>query len=220
MIGNDWDNELSTVFNGEGFKKFYHIVEHEYATKTIFPPKNYIFNALKLTSYKDVKVVIVGQDPYHGVNEAHGLSFSVQKGVKVPPSLKNIYKELYDDLGVKPCDNGDLTRWAKQGVLLLNSVLTVEKDKPASHKNIGWEQFSDEVIKKVNEKNTPVVFILWGNFAKSKAKYITNPIHLVITSPHPSPFSAYSGFFGSKPFSRTNEFLRKNNMKEIDWKID
>ena len=217
MIGNDWDNELSTVFNGEGFKKFYHIIEHEYATKTIFPPKNYIFNALKLTSYKDVKVVIVGQDPYHGVNEAHGLSFSVQKGVKVPPSLKNIYKELYDDLGVKPCDNGDLTRWAKQGVLLLNSVLTVEKDKPASHKNLGWERLTDYIIKLLDNKEDPVVFILWGNFAKSKSSLITNHKHLVITSPHPSPFSARYGFFGSKPFSKTNDFLIKNHLKPINW---
>lgn len=217
MIGNDWDNELSTVFNGEGFKKFYHIIEHEYATKTIFPPKNYIFNALKLTSYKDVKVVIVGQDPYHGVNEAHGLSFSVQKGVKVPPSLKNIYKELYDDLGVKPCDNGDLTRWAKQGVLLLNSVLTVEKDKPASHKNLGWERLTDYIIKLLDNKEDPVVFILWGNFAKSKSSLITNPKHLVITSPHPSPFSARYGFFGSKPFSKTNDFLSKNHLEPINW---
>ena len=215
MIGNDWDNELSTVFNGEGFKKFYHIVEHEYATKTIFPPKDYIFNALKLTSYKDVKVVIVGQDPYHGVNEAHGLSFSVQKGVKVPPSLKNIYKELYDDLGVKPCDNGDLTRWAKQGVLLLNSVLTVEKDKPASHKNLGWERLTDYIIKLLDNKEDPVVFILWGNFAKSKSSLITNPKHLVITSPHPSPFSARYSFFGSKPFSKTNDFLIKNHLEPI-----
>lgn len=217
MIGNDWDNELSTVFNGEGFKKFYHIIEHEYATKTIFPPKNYIFNALKLTSYKDVKVVIVGQDPYHGVNEAHGLSFSVQKGVKVPPSLKNIYKELYDDLGVKSCDNGDLTRWAKQGVLLLNSVLTVEKDKPASHKNLGWERLTDYIIKLLDNKENPVVFILWGNFAKSKSSLITNPKHLVITSPHPSPFSARNGFFGSKPFSKTNDFLKKNHLEPINW---
>ena len=217
MIGNDWDNELSTVFNWEGFKKFYHIVEHEYATKTIFPPKDYIFNALKLTSYKDVKVVIVGQDPYHGVNEAHGLSFSVQKGVKVPPSLKNIYKELYDDLGVKPCDNGDLTRWAKQGVLLLNSVLTVEKDKPASHKNLGWERLTDYIIKLLDNKEDPVVFILWGNFAKSKSSLITNPKHLVITSPHPSPFSARYGFFGSKPFSKTNDFLIKNHLEPINW---
>lgn len=217
MIGNDWDNKLSTVFNGEGFKKFYHIIEHEYATKTIFPPKNYIFNALKLTSYKDVKVVIVGQDPYHGVNEAHGLSFSVQKGVKVPPSLKNIYKELYDDLGVKPCDNGDLTRWARQGVLLLNSVLTVEKDKPASHKNLGWERLTDYIIKLLDNKEDPVVFILWGNFAKSKSSLITNPKHLVITSPHPSPFSARYGFFGSKPFSKTNDFLIKNHLKPINW---
>ena len=195
-------------------------INKEYREKTIFPPKSNILRAFKLTDYDNVKVVILGQDPYHGINEANGLAFSVSKGVRLPPSLQNIYKELYNDLGITVSTNGDLEKWAREGVLLLNSVFTVEKDKPASHKNIGWEQFSDEVIKKVNEKTTPVVFILWGSFAKSKAKYITNPIHLVITSPHPSPFSAYSGFFGSKPFSRTNEFLRKNNMKEIDWKID
>lgn len=218
MIGNDWDEELSIVWNSPGFKKFMNVVNHEYDTKTIFPPKNYIFNALKLTSYQDVKVVIVGQDPYHGEGEAHGLSFSVQKGIKVPPSLQNIYKELDSDLGIPPRDNGDLTGWAKEGVLLLNAVLTVEKDKPASHRNLGWERLTDYIIEKVNQKDTPVVFILWGNFAKEKAKYITNPIHYVITSPHPSPFSANYGFFGSKPFSKTNEFLKKNHLKEIDWR--
>ena len=220
MIGNSWDEILKDEYQKDYFKNIAMFINKEYREKTIFPPKSNILRAFKLTDYDNVKVVIRGQDPYHGINEANGLAFSVSKGVRLPPSLQNIYKELYNDLGITVSSNGDLEKWAREGVLLLNSVFTVEKDKPASHKNIGWEQFSDEVIKKVNEKNTPVVFILWGNFAKSKAKYITNPIHLVITSPHPSPFSAYSGFFGSKPFSRTNEFLRKNNIKEIDWKID
>ncbi len=190
---------------------------HEYEVKTIFPPKDYIFNALKLTSFKDTKVVIVGQDPYHGKGEAHGLSFSVQKGIKIPPSLQNIYKELENDLGIPPKDNGDLTGWAKQGVLLLNAVLTVEKDKAASHRNLGWEPLTDYIIKLLNKKGEPVVFILWGNFAKEKAKLITNPNHYIITSPHPSPFSAYSGFFGSKPFSKTNNYLKTKNIKPIDW---
>lgn len=217
MIGNDWDELLKVVWNSPGFNNFYHKILHEYDIKTIYPPKDYIFNALKLTSYKDTKVVIVGQDPYHGEHQAHGLSFSVQKGVKVPPSLQNIYKELYDDLGVPIRKDGDLTGWAKQGVLLLNAVLTVEKDKAASHRNWGWELLTDYIIKVLNMKEEPVVFILWGNFAKEKAKLITNPHHYIITSPHPSPFSAYSGFFGSKPFSKTNDYLVKNNLKSIDW---
>ena len=220
MIGNSWDEVLKDEYKKDYFKNIAMFINKEYREKTIFPPKSDILRAFKLTDYDNVKVVILGQDPYHGINEANGLAFSVSKGVRLPPSLQNIYKELYNDLGITVSQNGDLEKWAKEGVLLLNSVFTVEKDKPASHKNIGWEQFSDEVIKKVNEKPTPVVFILWGNFAKSKAKYITNPIHLVITSPHPSPFSAYSGFFGSKPFSKTNDFLSENNIKEIDWKID
>lgn len=217
MIGNDWDELLKVVWNSPGFNNFYHKILHEYDIKTIYPPKDYIFNALKLTSYKDTKVVIVGQDPYHGEHQAHGLSFSVQKGVKVPPSLQNIYKELYDDLGVPIRNDGDLTGWAKQGVLLLNAVLTVEKDKAASHRNWGWGLLTDYIIKVLNMKEEPVVFILWGNFAKEKAKLITNPHHYIITSPHPSPFSAYSGFFGSKPFSKTNDYLVKNNLKSIDW---
>ena len=217
MIGNDWDELLKVVWNSPGFNNFYHKILHEYDIKTIYPPKDYIFNALKLTSYKDTKVVIVGQDPYHGEHQAHGLSFSVQKGVKVPPSLQNIYKELYDNLGVPIRNDGDLTGWAKQGVLLLNAVLTVEKDKAASHRNWGWELLTDYIIKVLNMKEEPVVFILWGNFAKEKAKLITNPHHYIITSPHPSPFSAYSGFFGSKPFSKTNDYLVKNNLKSIDW---
>ena len=217
MIGNDWDKKLSVIWNSEGFKKFYHIVEEEYNNKTIFPPKDNIFEALKLTSYENTRVVIVGQDPYHGVGEAHGLSFSVQKGDKVPPSLQNIYKELYDDLGIPPKKDGDLSNWAKSGVLLLNAVLTVVKDTPASHRKLGWERLTDYIIKVLNEKDEPVVFILWGNFAKEKAVLINNPKHLVLTSPHPSPFSARYGFFGSKPFSKTNKFLKANGLKEIDW---
>ena len=218
MIGNDWDLKLKIIWESPGFKNFYKKIIHEYDTKEIYPPKDFIFNALKLTSYEKTKVVIVGQDPYHGKGEAHGLSFSVQKGIKIPPSLKNIYKELYDDLGIeKDYNNGDLTPWVKQGVMLLNTGLTVEKDKPNSHKNLGWHEFTDVVIQKLNEKNEPVVFILWGNNAREKKKFITNPKHLIIESAHPSPFSANYGFFGSKPFSRTNEFLKKNNMEEIKW---
>lgn len=217
MIGNTWDEKLKIIWDSPGFNKFYQGIMDLYETKTIYPLKENIFNALKLTDYNDVKVVIIGQDPYHGENEAHGLSFSVQKGVKVPPSLQNIYKELYDDLGVPIRNNGDLTCWAKQGVLLLNAVLTVEKDKAASHRNIGWERLTDYIIKVLNQSEKPLVFILWGNFAKEKEKYITNKNHLVIKSPHPSPFSAYSGFFGSKPFSKANNFLIKNNIKPINW---
>ena len=217
MIGNDWDEKLNIIWNSEGFKRFYHIVENEYNNKIIFPPKDHIFEALKLTSYANTKVVIVGQDPYHGEGEAHGLSFSVMDGVKIPPSLQNIYKELYNDLGIIPKKTGNLTGWAKEGVLLLNSILTVEKDKASSHKNLGWEHFTDYIIKVLNAKEEPIVFILWGNFAKSKKSLITNSKHLIIESSHPSPFSAYNGFFGSKPFSKTNNFLINNNIKPIDW---
>ena len=217
MIGNDWDNVLNIIWNSNGFKSFYNKILNEYDIKTIYPPKDYIFNALKLTSYENTKVVIVGQDPYHGENQAHGLSFSVQKGIKLPPSLQNIYKELESDLGIKPRLDGDLTGWAKQGVLLLNAVLTVEKDKAGSHRNWGWELLTDYIIKVLNKKDSPIVFILWGNFAKEKAKLITNPKHFIIISSHPSPFSAYSGFFGSKPFSKTNNYLAKNNLTPIDW---
>ena len=216
MIGNDWDLVLASEYDKEYFLKIKEIVRHEYKTKTIFPPANKVFYALREASYKDTKVVILGQDPYHGDGEANGLCFSVNEGIKMPPSLNNIYKELYSDLGIKRTTT-DLSDWAKSGVLLLNSVLTVEKDKPASHKAIGWEEFTDSIIKKLNEKEEPVVFILWGNFAKSKIKYITNDRHLIISSSHPSPFSVNYGFFGSKPFSRTNEFLRKNGIKEIEW---
>ena len=219
MIGNGWDNALKIIWDSKGFQKFYNNIMDLYDKKTIFPAKENVFNALKLTDYKDVKVVIVGQDPYHGVGEAHGLSFSVQKGIKIPPSLQNIYKELESDLGIKPKSHGELTGWAKQGVLLLNAVLTVEKDKASSHKGLGWELLTDYIIKLLNTREDPIVFILWGNFAKEKQKYITNKNHLVIMSAHPSPFSAYSGFFGSRPFSKTNDFLIKHNKKPIDWSL-
>ncbi|MCX4365935.1 MAG: uracil-DNA glycosylase [Bacilli bacterium] len=220
MIGNDWDKVLSVIESSEGFKKFMDVVNHQYEINTIYPIKENIFNALKLTSYENTKVVIMGQDPYHGEGEAHGLSFSVQEGIKLPPSLKNIYQELESDLGIKPSKSGDLTKWAKEGVLLLNSTLTVVKDTPNSHKDLGWSLFTDYIIKTLNEKETPVVFILWGNFARSKKAFITKSHHLVIESAHPSPFSARNGFFGSRPFSRTNEFLKKNNIKEINWDLN
>lgn len=220
MIGNDWDQKLSVIWHSDGFHNFMSNIDHEYEIKTIYPAKENIFNALKLTSYKDTKVVIMGQDPYHGEGEAHGLSFSVQKGIKLPPSLKNIYKEIKEDLNIDEPLCGDLTKWAKEGVLLLNSTLTVVKDTPNSHKDLGWQRFTDYVIKVLNQKEEPVVFILWGNFAKTKKEFITNPKHLVIESAHPSPFSARNGFFGSKPFSKTNEFLIKNNIKPIDWDLN
>ena len=220
MIGNDWDQELRVIWDSEGFHKFMGIINHEYEINTIYPAKENIFAALKLTPYNKVKVVIMGQDPYHGEGEAHGLSFSVMDGIKLPPSLKNTYKELYDDLGISPASTGNLTKWANEGVLLLNSTLTVIKDTPNSHSKLGWNLFTDYIIKKLNEREEPIVFILWGSFARSKKTYITNKRHLVIESAHPSPFSARNGFFGSRPFSKTNELLEKNNIKPIDWDIN
>ncbi len=219
MTGNNWDIILNDVYHEPYFINIVKFVNQIYKEKTVFPPKTKILKALTTTDYNDVKVVILGQDPYHGVGEANGLAFSVSDGIKLPPSLRNIYKELHDDLGIPISNNGNLECWAKEGVLLLNAVLTVEKDKPASHKNVGWETFTDTIIQKLNEKETPVVFILWGAFARSKKKYITNPKHLVIESPHPSPFSASYGFFGSKPFSRTNNFLIQNHIPPIDWTV-
>ena len=216
MFNNDWDTILKDEINKDYFKNIINTVDNLYKEKEIFPKKEDIFNAFKIP-YKDIKVVILGQDPYHGEGEAHGYAFSCLK-TPIPPSLKNIYKELYSDLGIeKDMTNGDLTPWAKEGVMLLNACLTVEKDKPNSHKDLGWNIFTDEVIKKLNEREDPLVFILWGNFAKEKEKYITNKNHLVISSAHPSPFSARNGFFGSKPFSKTNNFLINNNKKPINW---
>ncbi len=220
LFKNDWDLVLKDITDTKEFYNIMVLAKNEYNSKIIFPPREHIFEALKLTSYENTKVVIVGQDPYHGIGEAHGLSFSVRPGIKVPPSLQNIYKEIYDDLGIiEPKNCGDLTKWAKSGVLLLNSVLTVEKDKAGSHRSIGWEFFTDGIIKKLNEKDTPTVFILWGAFARSKKNLITNSKHLIIESPHPSPFSARNGFFGSKPFSKTNDFLIKNDIPPIDWQL-
>lgn len=219
MLGNDWDELLKDELEKEYFQKLFEFIKEQYQEKDIYPKMNEIFNAFRHTAYKNVKVVILGQDPYHGENEAEGLSFSVKIGIRKPPSLQNIFKELRDDLGCEFPKNGSLLKWADEGVLLLNSVLTVEKDKPASHRGRGWETFTDTVIKKINEKDTPVVFILWGNYARAKKSLITNPKHLVLESTHPSPYSASNGFFGSRPFSKTNKFLKANGIKPIDWKI-
>ena len=219
MIGNDWDEILENEFKKEYFYNLLKFVQGEYARKTVYPPKKEVFKAFRYTPYKNLKVVILGQDPYHGEGEAEGLSFSVKDGIRKPPSLVNIFKELHDDLGYDIPTSGSLVPWAKQGVLLLNTVLTVIKDQAASHKDIGWETFTDEVIKIINQKSDPVVFILWGGFARSKKKLITNPKHFIVESAHPSPLSAYNGFFGSKPFSKTNEFLIKNNIEPINWQI-
>ena len=213
---NDWDDILYEEVSKEYFNDILNRVNKLYEEKTIYPPKKDVFNAFRL-AYKDVKVVILGQDPYHGEGEAHGYAFSCLK-TPIPPSLKNIYKELYDDLGIeKDMLDGNLMPWVRQGVMLLNTGLTVEKDKPNSHKDLGWHKFTDEVIKKLNDREKPVVFILWGNNARAKKDLITNKQHLVIESAHPSPFSARNGFFGSKPFSKTNNFLIKNGINPIKW---
>ena len=216
MVTKNWDNVLKDEYNKDYFKRLRSFLKKEYSTKICYPKKEEIFNALKYTNYEDVKVVILGQDPYHGENEAHGFCFSVRNAVRRPPSLNNILKELYDDLKIVRKEN-ELTSWAEQGVLLLYSVLTVVKDTPLSHRGIGWEEFTDLIIKKINEKDSTVVYILWGSYARSKKYLITNPKHYVIESAHPSPLSANKGFFGSKPFSKTNEILIKNNMKPINW---
>lgn len=220
MIGNSWDELLSNEYQKDYFKNLISFIKDEYKNKIIYPPENKIFNAFRYTDYDKVKVVILGQDPYHGPNQAEGLSFSVSNKVLKPPSLQNIFKELEDDLGIPFPKSNSLIPWSKEGVLLLNSVLTVEEHKPTSHKEKGWEIFTDDIIKILNNKETPVVFILWGAYAKNKRNLITNKKHLVIESAHPSPFSARNGFFGSKPFSRTNKFLKENGLDEIDWRIE
>ncbi|MBE6146729.1 MAG: uracil-DNA glycosylase [Firmicutes bacterium] len=219
MFGNDWDKVLKEEVEKDYFKNLIEYIKNEYKEKTIYPKQTDIFKAFRNTAYQDIKVVILGQDPYHGVNQAEGLSFSVKVGVKKPPSLQNIFKELNSDLGCSIPEHGSLDDWTKEGILLLNTVLTVEAGKPASHKDLGWETFTDSVIKLINNKTTPVVFILWGSFARSKKQLITNPNHFIIESAHPSPFSAYNGFFGSKPFSKTNEFLISKGINPIDWEI-
>ncbi len=219
-IGNDWDEILADEWQKPYYLQLRQFLKQEYATKTIFPKATDIFNALKYTPYKDVKCVIIGQDPYHGPNQAHGLCFSVKSPTPPPPSLKNIFKEYEDDLKIKaPTDNGELTAWAKNGVLMLNTLLTVRQAEPMSHKGIGWEKVTDRIISEINKKDTPVVFILWGRPAAKKAEIITNPKHLKLFSVHPSPLSAFGGFFGSKPFSKANDYLISNGITPIDWRL-
>lgn len=218
-LGNDWDAVLADEFEKEYYQKLRKNLAYEYKTQTIYPSMYDIFNALKLTPYSEVKAVILGQDPYHGPGQAHGLSFSVKKGVAPPPSLQNIFKELQADLGVTPPGHGELTDWARQGVLLLNTVLTVRASSPNSHKEIGWQIFTDNVVKKLNEREKPMVFLLWGANAKRKAELITNPNHLILTCAHPSPFSAQNGFFGCRHFSKANAFLQARGESPIDWQI-
>ena len=219
ILSNDWNDYLAGEFEKEYYQKLRKFLISEYHTRTIYPDMYDIFNALHYTSYHDTKVVILGQDPYHGKDQAHGLSFSVRKGVAIPPSLLNIYKELHDDLGCYIPNNCYLKPWADQGVLLLNASLTVRAGVANSHRNIGWEIFTDKVIEILNERDKPVIFILWGANARSKKKYITNKQHYIIESPHPSPLSAHNGFFGSKPFSRANEILKSLGEEPIDWQI-
>lgn len=216
-VGNDWQPIFDVEEKKDYYIKLRESLVKEYTTHNIFPDKDDIFNAFKYCSYEDTKVCVIGQDPYHDINQAHGLAFSVKDGVKVPPSLVNIYKELKDDMGVEISESGCLDNWAKQGVLLLNAVLTVRAHQAASHRKLGWEQFTDNAIIKLNEREEPVVFILWGNFARKKKELITNGHHYIIESAHPSPLSASRGFLGSKPFSKTNKFLLKSNVIPIRW---
>lgn len=219
-FGNDWDAILDGEFTKTYYQNLRQFLLTEYRTQTIYPGMYDIFNALKYTAYADVKAVILGQDPYHGPNQAHGLSFSVRQGITPPPSLVNIFKEIRDDVGIDNTGKGgELTNWAKHGVLLLNTVLTVRAGQPNSHKGKGWEQFTDDVIRLLDQREKPVVFLLWGNNAKAKAALIQHPQHLVLTSAHPSPLSAFHGFFGCKHFSKANAFLRKHGIEEIDWSI-
>ena len=217
-IGNEWDNIIGEEFNKPYYLKLRQFLKSEYSSQKIYPNMYDIFNALKYTSYNDVKVVIIGQDPYHGEGQAHGLCFSVKKGITPPPSLVNIFKEIKSDIDVD-CFHGELTDWARNGVLLLNTVLTVRSGSPNSHKGFGWEIFTDAVISALNKREKPIVFLLWGANAKAKSLLITNPIHKILTAPHPSPLSAYNGFFGCKHFSKANEFLIKNNIPPVNWEI-
>lgn len=216
-IGNDWDAILADEWEKPYYKQLRAFLKSEYSTHTVYPHMNDIFNALRYTSYADTRAVIIGQDPYHGPGQAHGLCFSVKKEVSPPPSLVNIFKELNSDIGKPIPEHGELTAWADQGVLMLNAVLTVRDGCPNSHKDKGWEIFTDRVISELNRKETPIVFLLWGAYAKRKAEIITNPIHKKLTAPHPSPLSASRGFFGCKHFSRANEILANNGLKEISW---
>lgn len=219
IIKNDWQEILEEEFEKDYYKNLRELLIDEYRHYQIFPKAEDIFNAFNYTSYEDLKVLILGQDPYHNVGQAHGLAFSVKEGVKVPPSLRNIYKELNEDLGVKIPNSGYLKKWTEEGIMLLNTTLTVRAHQPMSHSKIGWEIFTDAVIKKINEREKPVVFILWGNHARERKRLITNNRHLIIEGPHPSPFSANRGFFGSRPFSRANKFLEENGIEPPTWQL-
>lgn len=219
-ISNDWLEPLGKEFHKDYYKDLYRFVVKEYNSTTCYPAADDIFNAFHLTPFHEVKVVIIGQDPYHNVGQAHGLCFSVKPNVDIPPSLVNIYKELQEDCGCFIPNNGYLTKWAKQGVLLLNTILTVRAHEPLSHKEVGWEKFTDAAIRALEAEDRPMVYILWGAPAQKKASMITNPKHLILKAPHPSPLSAYRGFFGSKPFSKTNAFLTENGIAPIDWQIE
>jgi uracil-DNA glycosylase len=219
-LPNEWSKALQEETEKDYFKELCAFVENEYNSDVIYPPKEDVFNALKYTSLEDVKVVILGQDPYFNEKQAHGLCFSVQHGVDIPPSLRNIYTELETDLGCIRPNNGYLTKWAKQGVLLLNTVLTVRAEKPNSHQGKGWENFTDAIIRKINEQDRPIVYMLWGKPAQSKIKMLNNSKHLILKAPHPSPLSAYRGFFGCKHFSMANDFLKKNDLLPVDWQIE
>lgn len=218
-LGNDWDGILKDEFEKEYYLKIRRILAAEYKNHTVYPDMYDIFNALKFTPFSEVKAVIIGQDPYHEPNQAHGLSFSVKKGVDIPPSLVNIYKEMQSDLGITPPSHGNLSSWAKEGVLLLNATLTVRAHLANSHATIGWQTFTDRIISLLNESEQPIAFLLWGANAKRKSELITNPRHLILTSAHPSPLSAFRGFFGSRPFSKINAFLEQNGRTSIEWKI-
>ena len=216
-INNNWKEFIDSEIEQEYFQNLKKFLVEEYETKKVYPKKSDIFKCFELTDFNDVKVVILGQDPYHQVNQAHGLCFSVNKGIKIPPSLVNIYKEIHSDIGIDIPNHGDLTKWAKEGVLLLNTIMSVVDSKPMAHSNKGWEIFTDRVIKKLNDDDTPKVFLLWGTPSRKKKSLITNPKHLILETVHPSPLSAYNGFFGCKHFSKANEFLKANERKEIDW---
>ena len=219
-ITGNWAKLLQDEFRQDYYKKLYMRINEEYHTHRVYPPAEDIFNALHLTPAEDVKVVILGQDPYHEEGQAHGLCFSVKPKVDIPPSLQNIYKELHDDLGLYIPNNGFLEKWAKQGVLMLNTVLTVRAHMANSHKNLGWENFTDAVIKAVNKQDRPIVFMLWGRPAQNKKALLGNPKHLILEAPHPSPLSAYRGFFGCRHFSKANSFLAENGISPIDWQIE
>ena len=219
-ISNDWLPAIKGEFQKPYYKKLHQTIVQEYQTRQIFPDAEDLFNAFHLTPLKDVKVVIFGQDPYHNIGQAHGLCFSVKPGIEIPPSLVNIYKELQDDLGCYVPNNGYLVKWAEQGVLLLNTVLTVRAHQANSHRGIGWEEFTDAAIRILNEQDRPIVFILWGKPAQMKKAMLNNPKHLILEAPHPSPLSSYRGFFGSRPFSKTNNFLMQHGIEPIDWQIE